>query len=455
MSQLTFTPIGGGSEIGANCYLLGAEGRFLAIDCGLHPKKEGGDALPEFALMQRAPDAVVVSHAHIDHCGAVPFLLRMLPEIECFTTIPTARIMDRMLHNSVAVMKTLASEQGISGYPLYTHKDVDNAMRRTYGVEYGRQFAPTWDSPFEVAFQHAGHVLGSASVLIHVPGHTFFYTGDICIGNQELMRGLEPLDPGIEVDTLIMESTRGAHLDVEGTSFTGEIRRFAEEVSKVLDGGGVALVPTFALGRTQELLNVIARLQQKGRLPDVPVYASGLGRAIYEVYSRFTEYMRPGAEPRPLEEFDRIGDVWEPSVRRNLLKDPAIIVATSGMMVQNTPSAMLAMDIVRENRHGIFFVGYLDPDTPGYKLLHAEKGGKVALSTSAQPVEIVLENRQSFRLSAHAARDELLELIEEIKPKNVVFIHGDREAVEWMAENAGGQYVKYTPTLGETIVLES
>ncbi|MBI4560196.1 MAG: MBL fold metallo-hydrolase [Candidatus Hydrogenedentes bacterium] len=455
MSTVTFTPIGGGAEIGANCYQFNLDGCRLLLDCGIHPKKEGREGLPEFSLLREAPDAVVVSHGHIDHCGAVPSLMKEFPSTVCYATKPTVQIMDRMLHNSVSVMGTLAVERGIRDYPLYTHGDVDFVIRRTYGVNFEHEFAPVWESPIRISFHHAGHVLGSASILLRNEQHTLFYTGDICATNQELMGGLTPLNHNASVDTLVIESTRAANDPAEVVGFEQETYRFADEVTAVLKRGGTVLVPCFALGRSQEMLNIIARLQSDGLIPDVPVYASGLGRAIYEIYGKFAQYLRPDATLSPLRQFQRIGDVWERSVTRDLLKRPGIIVATSGMMVESTPSAMIALEMVREKRHGIFFVGYLDPDSLGYKLLHAKTGDDVTFEWGSPPVKVRLENLRRFNFSAHAARNDLVGLIDHIKPKNVVFMHGDPEAIEWMHSNCHGAFRKFSPAIGETVVLET
>lgn len=454
MDSVTFTPIGAGTDIGANCYLLSCDGHQILLDCGIHPKKEGKEGLPDFSLLQRAPEAVIISHGHIDHCGAVPYLLKRFPSSVCYATQPTVSIMDRMLHNSVSVMNTLALERGIRDYPLYTHPDVDLAIRRIYDMELDSEFALTRKSPVRAQFRHAGHVLGSASVLVRLPGHTVYYTGDICTIDQELVTGLTPLDSSIEVDTLVIESTRAAHVEDYPSSREEGIDRFAQETGAVLRDGGAVLVPAFALGRSQELLNIICRLQRMGRLPEVPVYTSGLGRAIYEVYSRYPDHLRPDATLQPLYQFDRIGDVWERKVARQLIRKPCIIVATSGMMIESTPSAMIAMEMVRHKRHGIFFVGYLDPDTLGYKLLHAKKGDELCFEVSSPPVKVKLENIQQFHFSAHAPREDLLAIIASIKPRHVVFIHGDPEAIEWMWANCNGAYRKFTPSIGQTVALE-
>ncbi len=455
MSDITFTPIGGGAEIGANCYLVTAGDSQLLLDSGIHPKKEGREALPKFSLLQRAPEAVLVSHGHIDHCGSVPFVLREFPATACYATRPTVSIMDRMLHNSVSVMTTLGKERNIPEYPLYTHSDVDYAIRQSAGIEYDQEFTISRHCPFKASFQHAGHVLGSAGILLRAEGHTVYYTGDICLTDQELLGGLQLIDMDVKVDTLIIESTRGAHLDDEERTFTSEIRRFAEEARKVLNNGGVVLVPAFALGRTQELLNIIDRLQANGELPQVPVYASGLGRAIYEVYDKYTDYLRPEVSLSPLYQFERIGDVWDPKVSRNLLKEASIVVATSGMLVENTPSAMIAQEMVQSDKHGVFFVGYLDPDTLGYKLLHANVDDKLVFHTGGKEVAIKLPNRQTFHFSAHAPREDLQHVINRTQPTNVIFVHGDPDAIEWLHANCNGVPNKFTPEIGEAITLSA
>lgn len=248
LSALSFTIVGGGAEIGANSYLVGADGHCVLLDCGTHPKKEGLKALPELALLRKAPEAVVVSHGHIDHCGAVPYLLRAFPATGCFATRPTVQVMDRMLHNSVSVMDTLALERGVEGYPLFTHEDVEYVVRRAYGLSLDCDFAVRAESPFLIRFCHAGHVLGSACVLLRTPSHTVFYTGDVCMSDQELMRGCSLVDSGIRVDTVVTECTRGANTEANQVTYEAEVRRFAIEASKVLSGEGQFSCPRLLSG---------------------------------------------------------------------------------------------------------------------------------------------------------------------------------------------------------------
>jgi Cft2 family RNA processing exonuclease len=431
------------------------DGHSLLLDSGTHPKKDGKESLPEFGLVTKAPEAVIISHAHIDHCGSVPYLVKQFPLARIYATVPTVRIMDRMLHNSVAVMETLARERGIADYPLYTHDDVHYAMRSIRGFDLGVPFGVNMPIPVKATFHHAGHVLGSASTLLRLPGHTVFYTADICETDQELMGGFRPLDKSVKIDTLIVESTRGATEEHRIKVYSEEIARLSKAVKQVLDQGGAVLIPCFALGRTQEVLNVLARLQEEGRIPTVPIYASGLGRAMYEIYEKYGEYLRPDAMLRSLDSFDRIGNVYDPRKVDELLSHPCIIVATSGMMIENTPSAMIAREMVQQPQHGIFFVGYLDHETLGYKLLHAEPGDLLAFTLRGEPVERKLTNIERFDFSSHAPRQALKDLVERIQPKNVVFVHGDPDAVDWMLANAPGARNSFAPRIGETLTLES
>jgi len=447
--------LGGGGEVGANSFQLSFNGHSILLDAGTHPKKDGLDALPEYALVNRAPDALLVSHSHVDHCGSVPYLLRQFPMTKVFATQPTVRIMDRMLRNSVSVMKIIAKERGVSDYPLYHQEDVSYALRMSQGQALGTPFTLPLDVPAEAEFRHAGHVLGSASILLKLPGHTVFYTGDVCDKDQELLGGMTALPEPGTVDTLIIESTHGSTEEARVRDYHEEIERLAQEMNKVLRDGGTVMVPSFALGRMQEMLNIIMRLQEEGKIPVVPVYASGLGRAIYELYDRYHDYLKPGAELRPLDIFGRIGNVWETSVVRDLLSTPSIIVATSGMMLENTPSAMIAQEMVRERRHGIFFVGYVDHETLGYKLLHCDPGARLVFRLGYPPVPVELDNIKRFHFSAHAPRKTLVDIVNHIGPKNVVYVHGDPDSLAWMGQNSGNGRHAYIPTIGQSITLEA
>lgn len=455
MSEPTpyFTSLGSVGEVGASAHLIEINGLSLLLDCGLHPKKEGRDSLPDFSVLRRAPDAVLISHGHHDHCAGLPYLLKMFPSTVPYSTVPSLAIIDRMLHNSVSVMEKIRDERSVEDYPLYSHEDVEYAIRRTYGVPLNREFAILPDNEVRVSFSHAGHVLGSACTRISSPGHTIFYTADISLIDQELMSGMKFPEESSEVDTLIIESTYGANATAHEIEYRTESRRFAEAATAVLNRDGVVLVPSFALGRTQEVLNMITRLQDRNQIPNVPIYASGLGRAIYEIYNRYPAELKKGARMTPIEEFDAVGDVWDPRVARQILREPAIIVATSGMMLENTPSAIIAEQLITDSRHGIFFVGYCDPETLGHRVRNAKKGDEFVFRTGGKAVTAVCENIQWFHFSAHAHRQDLVEAVNRIQSKNLLFVHGDPPALDWMYHHSGEGRRKFVPRVGERIAL--
>ena len=445
--------LGGVGEIGASAHLISIEGLNILLDCGMHPKNEGISKLPDFALLNTPPDAVIITHAHIDHCGALPYLLKMFPGINVYCSKPTLQIMDRMLHNSVSVMNRIREEQGMEGYPLYYHDDVDFALRRTTGVGVNQPFVIYPGKDVQITFNNAGHVLGSVGVSIQSSNHTLFYTGDVCMNDQELLEGFQhPSQLGM-IDSLVIESTYGATERADDILAEDEIDKLAKAITEVLQNEGTALIPCFALGRAQEILNVLSRLQYDGQIPMVPIYASGMGRAIYEIYDRNWESLKPDAALSPLSEFGEIGDFSRPDVVDDLLAAPSIVVATSGMMIENTPSAVLAEKLVQETHHGIFFVGYCDPDTLGAKLKNAKTGDTLSFVLGADPVKIKLQDFQSFHFSAHAPRGALVKLVDSIPSENVLFVHGDPPALEWMHYNTPNGRKKFIPSVGETIVL--
>ena len=454
MSAVRFTPLGGVGEVGANAFLVEMDGARFLIDCGLHPKKEGLPKLPAFDVLTKAPDAVIVSHAHVDHCGALPYFVKRYPHAVPYATLPTLKIMERMLHNGVNVMGILKQEQGVEDYPLYQHDDVDVAMRKTYAINYGNAFGIRADSPVRVKFHEAGHVLGAASIDVHGENHRLFYTGDICTTDQELMGSFQPPKNGRPIDTLVIESTYGANPAADTVGYEKEVDRFARDMRRILLGNGTVLVPSFALGRAQEMLNIIARLQDDGQLPDVPVYTTGLGRVVYEIYQRFINDLKPDAELEPLSRFEKVGDVWRPDEVARLLQEPAIIVATSGMMLMNTPSALIAQQMVQDPRHGIMFVGYCDPETLGHAVKHAKPGDRFKFSNNTPITEIQTENIGSYHFSAHAPREALSRVIDKLKPRNLIFVHGDPPAVEWMYQHTGDGATKHQPLVGETVYLD-
>ncbi|MHC4434050.1 MAG: MBL fold metallo-hydrolase, partial [Planctomycetota bacterium] len=187
---MIFTALGGCGEVGANSYHLEVNGTGILLDAGIHPKKYGWESLPMIeALRRKEIHAVLISHCHIDHVGALPLILKYFPTKGIFMTPPSYPISMRMLHNTVTVMERLKEEKGISDYPLYSHEDIDMVTQLFQSIEYDTPFRISsmngyGGTDLEGVFLDAGHILGSAGILIRGENETVFYTGDTCSQDQ-------------------------------------------------------------------------------------------------------------------------------------------------------------------------------------------------------------------------------------------------------------------------------
>ncbi len=421
------------TEIGANSYYLEADEVRLVLDSGMHPKDEGEGALPNFAALgDRELDAIVVSHAHQDHFGTLPVLMRRQPQARVFMTEATAEIGNALLHNSVNVMTRQREEIGATMYPLFTHKEADRAAeawrscRFRQRINLGRRGGAQSVS-FE--FFDAGHVLGSAGVLLRAEGRTIFYTGDVNFDDQTIARGA--VFPETQVDVLIIETTRGDHPLPENFTRAAEEKRMAEAIARAFDRGGCILMPVFALGKTQEALAMIHRFRREKLLGDFPIYIGGLSTRMTEIYDRFALTSRRN--------FPRLQllEAVAPFVLngKTIMDAPArpgrIYALSSGMMTPKTLSNVFARRVLEDPMHSIFFVGYADPKSPAGILRAAQPGDMVSLDPSQPPQQLRCEI-EKFQFSAHASRESLVAYIKKLSPKKIVLVHGDVPAVEWM-----------------------
>jgi len=459
----TFTVLGGGQEIGANSYLLNISGVPLLLDAGLHPKKYGMESLPVYDWIEQELEAIFISHAHLDHVGSLPLINHRQPQAPIFATLPTKDIALRMLHNTVTVMNIFREEKGYMEYPFYKHQDLRPLVNEIIGLEFnpaggslttrrqGHGERVRLRGQIQAHFLPSGHVLGAASLLIRQGKYTLYYTGDISLKDQELIPGA--VIPEGHLDFLVLECTYANDPAYYSLNRQQEIEFLAKEASRIFAGGGCVLIPAFALGKTQELLVIIHRLMRRGQIPSVPLYISGLGKSITEIYQEHCRYLCPQASHLSFELFSVLGFLDDLAVK-NLLREPCLIVATNGMMVENTPSARIARWMIQEERHGIFFCGYIDPDTLGYRVFHTQPGEALAFSSQEEPVRVVNSNIKRFYLSSHADRYELLELASRLHPRIIVLIHGEKEGMEFFQEELGRESQVFLGEIGKTIPLE-
>ena len=424
------------TEIGANSYYLEAAGKRLVLDSGMHPKQEGEESLPNFrALDDRPLDAIIVSHAHLDHIGTLPVLMRRQPDAQIFMTETTAEIGSALLHNSVNVMTRQREELGVVMYPLFTHKETDRATDRWRWCPVGQPFTLEGErarrdesDALTVEFVDAGHVLGAAGVILRAEGRTIFYSGDVNFDDQTITAGA--VFPESGVDVLIMETTRGDHPLPAGFTREAEERRLAEAIERAFSAGGCVLMPVFALGKTQEALGMIYKFRKQKLLGDFPVYIGGLSVKMTEIYDRRALTMR-----RLLPRLQLLEEVNPFVLNGQTIHDsPArggrIYALSSGMMTPKTLSNTFARRVIENPEHSIFFVGYADPESPAGILKAAQPGELVSLDPDEAPLRLRCKIEQ-FQFSAHASRESIVAYVTKLAPKKIVLVHGDMPAVEW------------------------
>jgi Cft2 family RNA processing exonuclease len=427
------------TEIGANSYYLEIGGHRLVLDCGMHPKNTGEDALPNFkAIAGREIEAILISHAHQDHIGTLPVVMRRFPRARVFMTEATAEVGNVLLHNSVNVMTRQREEIGEMSYPLFTHRETDRASERWrwcplhQRISIAGERAPQREKDaLTFEFFEAGHVLGSAGILVRAEGQTVFYSGDVNFDDQTIMQAA--IFPEEKVNALIMECTRGDHAKPVGWTRPGEEQRFAQALVNAFDRGACVLVPVFALGKTQEVLAMLYKFRRQSRMfsGEFPLYIGGLSSKFTDIYDRRAQMTR-----RQLPRLQLMREVApfilnDETVRDAPLRPGRVYALSSGMMIPKTLSNVFARRLIENPRHSIFFVGYASPQSPAGLLREAGIGGQVALDPD-KPAQRVRCNIEQFQFSAHATREALIEYARKISPRKIVLVHGDPSAVEWM-----------------------
>jgi Cft2 family RNA processing exonuclease len=435
------------SNIGASSWFVDIEGYRLLMDAGTHPRFDGKSSLPLYDLVKdQDVDAIAVSHCHLDHVGSLPVATRYFPKAHVLMTELSYFIVERVLHNSVNVMIREREERGVLDYPLYTHREVEELAPQFQGFRYNREI--DWaghhrrhkggQSP-TLEFMDAGHTLGSAGMMVRGKKETLFYTGDVCFHDQTILRAARFQD--VRADVMIMETTRGNRAVPKTFSREKEIERLAQSIQRVLKRKGSVLIPAFALGRTQEILTMLALLMRQGRIKEQPIYIGGLGRVFSEIYDlQAHRTHRQHSNLQLHEALDLI--VADPEQMRKMkLTGGRIFVITSGMMNENTAAHDLALRMMTDEKQAIFFVGYADGETPAGRLKAAKPGEKFIFSAGAGECVRKCEVAD-FDLTAHANRDDLLDFVSAVEPRTLLLGHGDEASRLWFEEQIRARHPK-------------
>jgi Cft2 family RNA processing exonuclease len=435
------------TDIGASAWFVELDGNRLLLDAGAHPKREGRDSLPLYsAVADEDLDAIALSHGHHDHVGSLPVAMRHFPKAHVLMTELTGYLIGRILHNSVNVMLRQRDENGVRDYPLYTHDELEELEPQFQVFKYNREIE--WNSHSKaragrpsptLEFFDAGHALGSAGILVRGKSQSLFYTGDVCFHDQTLLKAACFSD--IRADVLIMETTRGDRATPPGFSRPAEVERLASAMKRVLAKGGCVLIPTFALGRTQEILAQLALMMDARQLPRQPIFIGGLGRVFTETYDLKAHLTRRAHPDLQLTEALQLIVLERESLLNMKLVGGRIFVLTAGMMTEGTPAHELAIRMAGDKRQAIFFVGYADPDTPGGRLKASKPGVPFIFSGSGGELtrHCALED---FDLTAHAGREALVDFVGGVSPRTVLLGHGGATARQWFEEQIRARWPK-------------
>ena len=446
-------------DIGASAWLVATEGHRLLLDAGTHPKRDGNASLPLYdAVAGGDLDAIALSHCHHDHVGSLPVAVRRFPRAHILMTELSYFLIERILHNSVNVMQRQREELGLREYPLYTHDEVDEQAAYFQGFRYNREIE--WAAHHKtragapsptLEFCDAGHTLGSAGIMVRGRKETLFYSGDVSFRDQTLLKGAAFED--VEADVLILETTRGNRAVPPTFSREAEAERLAEAIHRVQKRKGSVLIPAFALGRTQEILGLLALLTLSGRLRRQPIYIGGLGRVFTEIYDLQAHRTRRQHSSLQLNEALDLKVLDKGQAESMRLTPGKLFVLTAGMMSEHTAAHDLAVRLMHDERHAIFFVGYADPETPGGRLKVSRPGEPFHFSDAAGEATRRCE-LADFDLTAHANREELLEFVGEVAPRVVILGHGGPDSRAWFHAAIRERYPRikvFEPAPGETV----
>jgi hypothetical protein len=418
--------LGGGRQVGRSCLLLQTPESRIMLDCGIDVSStdEAYPYLEAPELDIKELDAIIVSHAHIDHSGLVPYLFKYGFRGPVYCTEPTRDIMSLLQLDLVKI------QRGEGKDPIYTSDEVKDMVKHTITLGYEEVTDITPD--VRITFYNAGHTLGSAMVHIHVGNglHNILYTADMKYAKTRLLSPASTQFPRLE--TVMVESTYGGKDNV-AQPLRDQDQILQEMIVNTVNRGGKVLMPTLGTGRGQEVIVMVEKLIQDGLIPDIPIYIDGMVWDITAIYTAYPEFLNSTIRQQIFQRDNNpflsknIKQVGSSKERKQIIEEggPCILLATSGML-QGGPSVEYLKALAEDKRHSLIFSCYQGEGTLGRRI---QNGDKEIIFREGQREEVLHINLDVLKIevSGHADRRELMNFIQHLspRPKRILVNHGE------------------------------
>lgn len=434
--------LGAARTVTGSRFLVQTDRSRVLVDCGMFQGKKELRLRnwAGFPVDPRTIDAVVLSHAHLDHVGYLPALGVQGFEGSVYSTVSTRRLAEVVLKDSGRIQEADAERANRKGYtkhrpalPLYTEADAEAVMDLFVPVPFGESLRIAPD--VQLRLTYAGHILGSASVTLELDGTTVCFSGDLGRPGHPV---LNPPEPPTAAATVVVESTYGdeEHVEEDGTEELGAV------ISRTIARGGSVVIPAFAVDRTEIILHSLRRLTEAGVIPQVPMFLdSPMARSALGLYLRAVSEGHPEIRPEVAghpEIFDpgdlTITESVEESKAINRVEEPHVIISASGMATGGRVLHHLKR-LLPDPANSVILVGYQAVGTRGHSLITGAE--TVRIHGEDVPVRAEVASVPAF--SVHADRSELLDWLAEIPepPERVLVVHGDEEAALSLTDAIG------------------
>jgi KH/beta-lactamase-domain protein len=433
VGDIRMTVLGGAQEVGRSAFLVKTRESSVLLDCGINPGSQRPFEsfprfdCPEFQIDQL--DAVVITHAHLDHCGLAPFLYKYGYDGPLYCSAPTSNLMTMLQLDYLDV----ASKQGVT--PYYDQKDVRECVLHTIPLRFGvvTDIAPD----IRLTLHNSGHILGASMAHLHIGEglHNIVYTSDYKFGRTMLLEAANIEFPRIE--TVITESTYGGQEDFMPSRVEAE-ESLTRVINQTLERKGKVLIPVPAVGRAQEIMLIIDGYMKRGLMKEAPVFIEGMISEATAIHTAYPEYLGREVRHSILHEevnpfqSDYFTIVEHPSIRQSIIDgEPCVVLATSGML-EGGPVIEYFKNWASDEKNTIIFVSYQIEGTMGKRV---QKGvNEVAMMDNEGKMAVVqvkMQNESIEGFSGHSDRRQLISYLSHLKPKpeRIFVVHGEKSKI--------------------------